>query len=268
MKTFISQENPFGANRYGFLWEQVRNFGPGKHLDYGAYDGKVLKKLIETGVIKQGYGIDINRTIVEQSQSQMPPDVILQVIQKGEKLPFPDEFFDTISILDVLEHISDQKAVLRELHRVLKSRGALILSVPRKHVFSFLDVGNFKFLFPRLHKFYYQRRYSPAEYEQRYVHNEYGLVGDIEVEKKWHQHFREKELRLLLQDCGFSEFQFDGSALFARPLAIVSMLVPGLSALIKKIMDWDARSFEHMNCFVLAVKKGSQPAGIEAPHET
>lgn len=46
------------------------------------------------------------------------------------KLPFPDNHFDLVTMLDVLEHVEDDRAAAREIHRVLKPGGAFILSVP------------------------------------------------------------------------------------------------------------------------------------------
>ena len=43
-------------------------------------------------------------------------------------LPFNDESFDTILFLEVLEHITDDRAALREIHRVLRTDGRLVLS--------------------------------------------------------------------------------------------------------------------------------------------
>jgi SAM-dependent methyltransferase len=45
-------------------------------------------------------------------------------------LPFPDNHFDVVTMLDVLEHIEDDRAATGEIHRVLKPGGAFILSVP------------------------------------------------------------------------------------------------------------------------------------------
>ena len=45
-------------------------------------------------------------------------------------LPFPDESLDTVLFLEVLEHITDDHAALGEIHRVLRSDGKLVLSVP------------------------------------------------------------------------------------------------------------------------------------------
>jgi len=130
----------------------------------------------------------------------------------------------------------------------------MIITVPKKHIFSFLDMGNFKFIFPTLHKIYYQLRYSKKEYNLRYVNNENGLYGDIENEKMWHQHFANSELEALLKSCGFTVIQFDGSGLFGRPLLIFSICIPFIRPLAKKLKYWDARLFESMNCFAIASK--------------
>lgn len=48
----------------------------------------------------------------------------------GDRLPFPEHSFDGILMLDVLEHIGDDRATLRECHRVLAASGVLFLTVP------------------------------------------------------------------------------------------------------------------------------------------
>lgn len=45
-------------------------------------------------------------------------------------LPFADNSFDVVTMLDVLEHLSDDALALSEVHRVLRPGGALVLSVP------------------------------------------------------------------------------------------------------------------------------------------
>ncbi len=47
-----------------------------------------------------------------------------------EKMPFEDSMFDAIFILDVLEHVEDDKSGMRELRRVLKPGGILVVTVP------------------------------------------------------------------------------------------------------------------------------------------
>jgi SAM-dependent methyltransferase len=57
------------------------------------------------------------------------PDVPLYRVD-GASLPFEHEF-DVIGAFDVLEHIEDDEAVLRELSRVVKPGGGLLVTVPQ-----------------------------------------------------------------------------------------------------------------------------------------
>ena len=52
------------------------------------------------------------------------------VIASVPTLPFTDASLDTVLFLEVLEHITDDRAALDEIHRVLRSDGRLVLSVP------------------------------------------------------------------------------------------------------------------------------------------
>ena len=58
-------------------------------------------------------------------------------------LPFRDGSFDAVAAFDVVEHCDPESAVLRELHRVLRRGGVLVLSVPAyQWVWSDHDVAN------------------------------------------------------------------------------------------------------------------------------
>lgn len=46
------------------------------------------------------------------------------------RLPFPDAAFDTVVVLDLLEHVHDDHGLARELARVLEPGGRLIVNVP------------------------------------------------------------------------------------------------------------------------------------------
>ncbi len=47
-----------------------------------------------------------------------------------EQASYPDEFFDIVTMNQVLEHVSAPKAILREIRRVLRPQGTLVLGVP------------------------------------------------------------------------------------------------------------------------------------------
>lgn len=272
MKTKITAGNPFSYNRYGFLWEILNSAGPGYHLDYGAYNGHVLARLSETGVIRQGMGLDVNRQTVDEHKAHLPDNVTLRHIQKHEPLPFDNETFDSASMLEVLEHIHDQHFILQELWRVLKTGGPLVITVPRKHVFSVLDASNLKFRFPRLHKMYHTvtKRESETTYHSKYRNVQNGMIGDIESEKKWHQHFSEGDLGEILEECGFSVVRTDGSALFSRPLILLKPILLVGRSLVDRLDRMDARYFGLANLFCIARKSdhlnGTRPKHAKRTH--
>jgi SAM-dependent methyltransferase len=48
----------------------------------------------------------------------------------GEAIPLPDEYFDTVILSDVLEHIASPESIWHEMARILKPGGTVLISVP------------------------------------------------------------------------------------------------------------------------------------------
>ena len=63
------------------------------------------------------------------AQSPPPPHIFSQA--NGLQLPLPTHSVDHIICSEVLEHVDNYRAMLDELHRVLKPQGTLCISVPR-----------------------------------------------------------------------------------------------------------------------------------------
>ncbi len=255
MHTKISPENPYGYSRYGFAWEHVPVGGDG-HLDFGCHDGVFLNKLKlkKTGRL---VGVDVSEKAVEEGRQRFPELEIMKV-NEASTLPFNNATFGSVTVLEVLEHVYNQTELLADLNRILIDGGKLIVTVPRQHLFSFLDRGNFKFLFPRLHWWYYCFKHSREEYEYRYVSNPDGLVGDVSAKKRWHEHFSKDKLGKMLAEAGFNVIDFDGTGFFNRPISFVNFLFlrwfKPLQTFIGKILALDAKLFESANLFCVAEK--------------
>lgn len=263
MKTKLSSNNPFkNTIRLGhaFAWEIYAGLKlTGQEivaLDYGSYDGRMLDQFIKDGIVSRGISVDLNRDIVESQRSLLRPGHSLELICKGEPLSFEDESFDCVTMMGVLEHVHDQTVLLNELSRVLKKDGIFVVAVPGKHFFSFLDLGNWKFIFPNIHRFYITRRFGKEYYEKHFVQCVNGLIGDIEVEKSWHQHFRFYELSRLLKESGFEVYKEDGFGFFYRILHNLGYFVPFLKTAIDKLINLDARMFSSAEIFVASKKIG------------
>jgi len=72
---------------------------------------------------------------------------VLPIAGDGENLPFPSASFDGIICSEVLEHILDKEAAVREMARVLKPGGDLFLTTPMRVAVHF---WNAVFRLPRL----------------------------------------------------------------------------------------------------------------------
>jgi SAM-dependent methyltransferase len=108
---------------------------PARILDAGCGSGILLDALEARGY--QVCGLDISRRSLEQLDR--PGRQLIEAdLTRCE--PPEGESFDAILLLDVLEHLDDEKVVLRTLRRLLKPGGLAVVSVPaRPDLFSEFD---------------------------------------------------------------------------------------------------------------------------------
>jgi len=52
-----------------------------------------------------------------------------------QRLPFSSKTFDKILLSSILQMVEDDKALLKECHRILKGKGVLVLSVPIEYCY-------------------------------------------------------------------------------------------------------------------------------------
>lgn len=93
-------------------------------LDAGCGSGRTLDVLARYGTVS---GVDLSATSVACARRRGHADVRQEAV---ETLPFPDASFDVVTCLDVVEHTPDDVATVRELARVTRPGGAIVLTVP------------------------------------------------------------------------------------------------------------------------------------------
>jgi SAM-dependent methyltransferase len=104
-----------------------------RFLDVGCGEGYYTIPLARQAGLTVGADLSQSILRVFGSLKNFPADRVRLVNGDVERLPFPDGSFDKILCSHVLEHVLDDRAVLAEIHRLLKDDGRAILAVPLKY---------------------------------------------------------------------------------------------------------------------------------------
>ena len=105
--------------------------GGSRLLDLGCGNGELLLAVQKR--YHEVYGIDIAEAALNSARKH---GMNVQAVDLNrEDLPFPDQYFDTLTILSTLQYFQDLYFVLGECHRVLSPSGVLLLSVPNMRSF-------------------------------------------------------------------------------------------------------------------------------------
>lgn len=97
---------------------------PATILDAGCGSGRMLQELEDYGDV---HGADVSAEAAAMARSRGHGEIVHGPL---EQLPWDDGRFDLITCLDVLEHLPDEQAALRELARVCRPGGWMVLTVP------------------------------------------------------------------------------------------------------------------------------------------
>ena len=93
-------------------------------LDAGCGSGRNMVELSKFGT---AVGLEPSERGAEVARARGVGEVVVATI---DTMPFEARRFDLITCLDVLEHIEDDREALRELRRVARPGGVLLITVP------------------------------------------------------------------------------------------------------------------------------------------
>lgn len=110
------------------LVKKIKKLKPaGKLLDIGCYNGIFLE--IAQKYNYEIFGIEASSAAVNRSAPSIRENLKVGLAEEALK-QFPDNFFDVITLFDVIEHLGNPGRILSEANRKLKKDGLLVFSTP------------------------------------------------------------------------------------------------------------------------------------------
>lgn len=125
----------WAAPRLRFIAQEINRFvSSGRLLDIGFGDGQLFREIHRREKKVRLYGVDISSANVAATAQALTAEGIMTELLTAsiDKLPYADNFFDIVVAVELIEHLDDETLTngLKEISRVLKKNGLLLLTTP------------------------------------------------------------------------------------------------------------------------------------------
>jgi SAM-dependent methyltransferase len=122
-----------GSQLFAQLAPYVKLTAESRILDVGSGVGNFVvacrnRGFKAVGIEPDRIGQDTTLTAIQIARRRIDSSVFANGV--GETLPFPDGCFDLVVMSQVIEHVSDQRRVIREAGRVVREGGAIYVACP------------------------------------------------------------------------------------------------------------------------------------------
>jgi ubiquinone/menaquinone biosynthesis C-methylase UbiE len=105
---------------------------PLRVLDVGCGTGYTTAGILRLGNVCEVVGVDQNHKQLQKAARKLSIEKMRLSLSRGdaEKLPFKDESFDAVVSVGAMEYFPDPKKALKEMSRVVKHQGRLVVAGP------------------------------------------------------------------------------------------------------------------------------------------
>ena len=119
------------------VFEHLDSFASGQQitvLDVGCGTGVFLEEMIKKGYAAAGIDLSLAMILDADRKLSVYKGILSDVVCADvDRLPFPDNYFDAVTCVGVLEYLKNEVRTLIELKRVLKPHGIVIFTLPNKY---------------------------------------------------------------------------------------------------------------------------------------
>lgn len=118
---------------FNLKWPILSKFIPkiegGSILDFGCGKGEIIREMGKINPFAKYIGADVSKRGLEEARKNIPEaDFVL--INDGEEFPIQSDTVDFVFSSEVIEHVYDTENAIKEIARVLKQGGHILMTTP------------------------------------------------------------------------------------------------------------------------------------------